>query len=500
VNIAGNRWDLPPELARVHMVGIGGAGMSGIARILLDRGGQVSGSDAKESRGVAALRARGAQIAIGHDAANLDLLSGGPTVVITTHAAIPKNNPELLEAHRRAVPVILRPAVLAKLMAGHRILMVTGTHGKTTTTSMLIVALQHSGFDPSFAVGGDLGEAGTNAHHGSGDVFVAEADESDGSLLEYTPDVAVVTNIEADHLDFFGSEAAYIDVFDAFVQRLAPGGALVVCADDTGAEALAARAATAGVRVLRYGTGPAAGLAGELIGWQQQGTGAVAEIRLAGEQHPRAMRLSVPGRHMALNALAAVLAAVEAGAPVEQVLDGLAGFEGVRRRFELVGTADGVRVFDDYAHHPTEVSAALTALRGIARGDHSGHPGGHPGAQGGAQGGRSIVVFQPHLYSRTQTFAREFGAALDGADEVFVLDVYAAREQPLAGISGATVAEHVSVPVHYLPDLSAVAASVASAARPGDVVVTMGAGDVTMLGPEILAALESRAGEPRSRR
>ena len=478
---------LPPELARVHMVGIGGAGMSGIARILLDRGALVSGSDAKESRGVAALRARGARIAIGHDGANLDLLPGGPTAVITTHAAIPKTNPELVEARRRAVPVILRPAVLAKLMAGTRTLMVTGTHGKTTTTSMLIVALQHSGFDPSFAVGGDLGEAGTNAHHGSGEVFVAEADESDGSLLEYTPDVAVVTNIEADHLDFFGTREAYTAVFDEFVERLAPGGALVVCSDDPGAAALAERSAAMGVRVLRYGSDPAAELAGRLVSWEQHGTGAVAEIHLAGEAQPRAMRLAVPGRHMALNALAALLAALEAGAPAEQVLDALAGFEGVRRRFELVGTANGVRVFDDYAHHPTEVRAALTALRDVARQD----AGGRPGA-----GGRSIVVFQPHLYSRTKAFAREFAAALDSSDQVFVLDVYAAREQPLAGVSGATIAEHVSVPVRYMPDFSAVAAEVAAAARPGDVVVTMGAGDVTMLAPEIVGALRARAAAP----
>ncbi|MGI9125814.1 MAG: UDP-N-acetylmuramate--L-alanine ligase, partial [Mycobacterium sp.] len=467
---------VPPELQRVHMVGIGGAGMSGIARILLDRGAQVSGSDAKESRGVAALRARGAQISIGHDAANLDLLPGGPTAVISTHAAIPKTNPELVEARRRAVPVIMRPAVLAKLMAGYRTLMVTGTHGKTTTTSMLIVALQHSGFDPSFAVGGDLGEAGTNAHHGSGPVFVAEADESDGSLLEYRPDVAVVTNIEADHLDFFGSPQAYTAVFDAFVEQLAPGGALVVCADDPGAAALAERSAAMGVRVLRYGSDRSAELAGELLDWQQHGTGAVAEIQLAGEAHRRTMRLSVPGRHMALNALGAVLAAVEAGAPVEEVLDALAGFEGVRRRFELIGTANGVRVFDDYAHHPTEVRAALTALRAVATGERS----------GGA--GRSIVVFQPHLYSRTKAFARDFADALNTADEVFVLDVYAAREQPLTGISGATIAEHVTVPVRYLPDMSKVAEQVAAAVHPGDVVVTMGAGDVTLLGPEIIAA------------
>jgi UDP-N-acetylmuramate--alanine ligase len=459
------------------MVGIGGAGMSGVARILLDRGGLVSGSDAKESRGVAALRARGAAILIGHDESSLDLLPGGPTAVVTTHAAIPKTNPELVEARRRGIPVILRPVVLAKLMAGHTTLMVTGTHGKTTTTSMLIVALQHSGFDPSFAVGGDLGEAGTNAHHGSGDCFVAEADESDGSLLEYTPEVAVVTNIEADHLDFFGSVEAYGAVFDSFVGRLKPGGALVVCTDDDGAAALADRTADLGIRVLRYGSG-GSGLAGTLLSWEQQGTGAVAHIQLAGERHPRVMRLAVPGRHMALNALGALLAALQVGAPADDVLDGLAGFEGVRRRFELVGTANGVRVFDDYAHHPTEVRATLSALRTVTE-------------QGGA--GRSIVVFQPHLYSRTQTFAREFGQALDGADEVFVLDVYAAREQPMAGVSGATVAEHVSVPVTYVPDFSAVAERVAEAVNPGDVVVTMGAGDVTMLGREIIAALQVRA-------
>jgi UDP-N-acetylmuramate--alanine ligase len=491
---------LPPELQRVHMVGIGGAGMSGIARILLDRGADVSGSDAKESRGVHALRARGALIRIGHDASSLDMLSGGATAVITTHAAIPKTNPELVEARRRGIPVLLRPAVLAKLMDGRTTLMVTGTHGKTTTTSMLIVALQHCGRDPSFAVGGELGEAGTNAHHGSGDCFVAEADESDGSLLEYTPNVAVVTNIESDHLDFYGSTDAYIGVFDSFVERLAPGGALVVCTDDPGAAALAQRTAELGIRVLRYGSGTddAGGpLAGTLLSWEQQGTGAVAHIQLSPELAPesvRVMRLSVPGRHMALNALGALLAAVEVGAPAESVLDGLAAFEGVRRRFELVGTAELgtgagsgvgtasnslVRVFDDYAHHPTEISATLAAVRTVLEQQ--------PG------GGRSIVVFQPHLYSRTKDFAVEFGHALDAADEVFVLDVFGAREQPLAGISGGSVAEHVSVPVHYIPDFSAVAAQVAAAAGPGDVIVTMGAGDVTLLGPEIVTALRVRA-------
>jgi len=468
---------LPADLERVHMVGIGGAGMSGIARILLDRGALVSGSDAKESRGVLALRARGAVIRIGHDPSSLDLLPGGATSVITTHAAIPRTNPELVEARRRGVPIVLRPAVLAKLMAGYRTVMVTGTHGKTSTTSMLIVALQHCGLDPSFAVGGELGEAGTNAHHGSGDCFVAEADESDGSLLEYAPDVAVVTNIEVDHLDFFGSPRAYTAVFDEFADRLAPGGSLVVCVDDPGAAGLAERAASRGVRVLRYG-GNEPDVDGVLLSWEQQGTGAVAHLQLAGESLPRVMRLAVPGRHMALNALGALLAAVQAGAEPECVLDGLAGFEGVRRRFELVGVADSVRVFDDYAHHPTELRATLAAVRTVLE-------------QSG--GGRAIAVFQPHLYSRTEAFAQEFGHALDAADEVFVLDVYGAREQPLAGVSGATVAEHVGSPVHYVPDFSAVADRVADAAAPGDVVITMGAGDVTMLGKEILNSLQIKA-------
>ncbi len=471
---------LPPELARAHMVGIGGAGMSGIARILLDRGAQVSGSDAKESRGVLALRARGAEVVIGHDASSLDLLPGGPTIVITTHAAIPQSNPELVEARRRGIPVVLRPRVLAMLMTGYRTVMITGTHGKTSTTSMLIVALQQCGLDPSFAVGGDLGEAGTNAHHGSGDHFVAEADESDGSLLEYAPDVAVVTNIEVDHLDFFGSVQAYTAVFDNFANRLAAEGALVVCVDDAGAAALAERAADRGVRVLRYGSSERADMAGVMLSWEQQGTGAVAHVQLAGEALPRVMRLSVPGRHMALNALGALLAAVEVGAEPECVLDGLAGFEGVRRRFDLVGAANSVRVYDDYAHHPTEVRATLTAVRTVL--DQTG---------GGA--GKVIAVFQPHLYSRTEFFARDFGHALDGADVVFVLDVYGAREQPLAGVSGALIAEHVGVPVSYVPDFSAVPDRVAEVASPGDVVVTMGAGDITMLGPEILTSMQVRA-------
>lgn len=483
---------LPPELLRVHMVGIGGAGMSGIARILLSRGGAVSGSDAKESRGVLALRARGAQVRIGHDAGALDLLPGGPTVVVTTYAAIPKTNPELVEARRRDIPVLLRPAVLAALMSGHRTLLVSGTHGKTSTTSMLIVALQHCGLDPSFAVGGELNEAGTNAHHGSGDTFVAEADESDGSLLQYDPDVAVVTNIESDHLDFFGSDDAYVQVFDDFTDRLAAGGLLVVCLDDPGARALAERVgprlAERGVGVLGYGSGdlPDAPVpvGVRLHSWEPRDVGGIAQFQLSGEPAPRTLRLSVPGRHMALNALAALLAARAAGADIDEIIQGLEGFGGVHRRFQFVGRENGVRVFDDYAHHPTEVRAVLGAAAELVDQE----------ARDGARSrrGRVIVVFQPHLYSRTATFAAEFGAALDLADEVVVLDVFGAREEPLPGVNGALVAQSVGKPVHYQPDMSRVGRQVAGLAQPGDVVITMGAGDVTMLGSQILDGLRAR--------
>lgn len=488
------RAELPELLRRVHMVGIGGAGMSGIARILLSRGGAVSGSDAKESRGVLALRARGAQVRIGHDAGALDLLPGGPTAVVTTHAAIPKTNPELVEANRRGVPVLLRPAVLAELMRGQHTLLVSGTHGKTSTTSMLVVALQHCGLDPSFAVGGELNEAGTNAHHGSGGYFVAEADESDGSLLQYDPHVAVVTNIESDHLDFFGSDEAYVQVFDDFVARLAPGGLLVVCLDDPGSRALARRVAdrvAAGelnIRVAGYGSSDPEDapvpMQARLLDWRPRDVGGVATVHLGGESAPRTLRLSVPGRHMALNALAALVAARDTRAELAEILQGLEGFGGVHRRFQFVGRESGVRVFDDYAHHPTEVRAVLGAAGELVLQE----------AADGARSrqGRVIVVFQPHLYSRTATFATEFGAALSLADEVVVLDVYGAREEPLPGVNGALVAQAVTVPVHYQPDMSRVGRQAASLARAGDVVITMGAGDVTMLGGQILDGLRVR--------
>ncbi|TQM44632.1 UDP-N-acetylmuramate--L-alanine ligase [Pseudonocardia cypriaca] len=466
------------ELAkRVHLIGIGGAGMSGIARILLARGAAVSGSDAKDSRTVLALRALGADVAVGHDAAHLP----EPPATVVVSSAIRESNPELAAARERGLPVVHRAQALAALTEGRRLAAVTGTAGKTSTTSMLTVALQHSGLDPSFAIGGDLAASGSGAHEGSGDVFVVEADESDASFLAFSPAVAVVTNVEADHLDHYGSAEAYVAAFDEFLGRIEPGGALVTCVDDPGAAALASRAEARGIRVRRYGVGAAADA--RLVEFRPDGTGARIVLAHQGREH--LLRLAVPGEHMALNALGALLAGVELGADPDALLAGLAAFDGVRRRFEFRGRAAGVAVYDDYAHHPSKVAAQLRAARQVAEGRVDGR-------------GRVVVAFQPHLYSRTRDFAAEFGAALGLADEVVVLDVYGAREDPQPGVSGALIADAVPLPrdrVRFVPRWEDVPSVVADIAAAGDLVVTMGAGDVTVLAPEILLELEKREGE-----
>jgi UDP-N-acetylmuramate--alanine ligase len=357
---------------------------------------------------------------------------------------------------------------------------VAGTHGKTSTTSMLTVALQHCGLDPSFAIGGDLTTTGAGAHHGDGDVFVVEADESDGSFTAFTPDVAVITNVEPDHLDHHGTEEAYRAVFADFVDRIRPGGTLIACIDDPGVAPLVARAHDRGLIVRRYGHAEPADAV--LLDFTPYGAGARLRARLGGEE--LALRLAVPGEHMALNALGAALAAVELGAHRDCLVEGLAAFDGVRRRFEYRGRVNGIAVYDDYAHHPTEVAATLRAAREVAG------------------GGRVVVAFQPHLYTRTRTFAGAFGAALGLADEVVVLDVYGAREDPEPGVTGALVAGAVPLPaerVHYVPRWAEVPGVLAGLARPGDLVLTMGAGDITVLGPEVLRELEriSRSEESR---
>ncbi|WP_275295790.1 UDP-N-acetylmuramate--L-alanine ligase [Amycolatopsis sp. La24] len=464
--------ELPAQLRRAHLIGIGGAGMSGIARILLARGAAVSGSDAKESRALLSLRAQGAALFVGQTAENLGELAEPPSAVVVS-TAIKETNPELAAAREQGIPVLHRAQALAGLMAGHRVACIAGTHGKTSTTSMLTVALQNCRMDPSFAIGGDLNESGANAHHGEGGVFVAEADESDGSFLTYTPSVAVVTNVEPDHLDHHGTAEAYVKVFSDFVGQIEPGGLLIVCADDEGAARLGDEAVAAGVRVRRYGRAASGDGDVRVLDYTPAPDGGVVRIALDSEEHD--LRVAVPGEHMALNAVAALLAGLELGAPLDGMAAGLAAFGGVRRRFEFKGRAGDVRVYDDYAHHPTEVAAQLRAVRTAAG------------------SGRVVVVFQPHLYSRTQTFAAEFAEALSLADEVVVLDVFGAREEPVPGVTGALIADRVTVPVHYQPAFDVAAGLVADLVRPGDLAITMGAGDVTQLGPEILAELDRRA-------
>jgi UDP-N-acetylmuramate--alanine ligase len=453
------------ELGRVHFVGIGGAGMSGIARILLARGVTVSGSDMKDSAALASLRALGATVHVGHDAAHV---ADADTVVVST--AIRESNPEVVEARRRGLRILPRAAALASVMEGRRAVAVAGTHGKTTTTSMLTVALQHCGADPSFAIGGNLNESGANAHNGSGAVFVAEADESDGSFLAYSPEVAIVTNVEADHLDNYGTEEAYVRAFDDFADRVS--GFLVTCADDPGARAFAERAAERGIQVRTFGQAADADV--RVVDLDLNGGGASFELVAGGRRQER-LTLRLPGRHNALNAAAAFTAGLGLGFPSSELREGLAGFSGTRRRFELKGYAGGVWVYDDYAHHPTEVAEVLAAARPLA------------------SEGRVVAIFQPHLYSRTRIFADDFGRALGAADEVFVMDVYAAREDPEPGVTGALVAQAVPLPsdrVVFEPSWSAVPARVADRLRVGDVVFTFGAGDITLIGPELLELLE----------
>ncbi|MFC3690323.1 UDP-N-acetylmuramate--L-alanine ligase [Aquipuribacter hungaricus] len=473
----------------VHVVAAGGAGMSAVVRLLLDDGVPVTGSDSRASGTLEALAERGATVHVGHDAAHV---AGARLVVVST--AVRPDNTEVAAARAAGVPVVHRSVALAGLMADDRVVAVAGTHGKTTTTSMTAVAARAAGLDPSYAIGGDLVVDRVNARRGTDRVFVAEADESDGSFLAYAPDVAVVTNVEADHLDHYGDVEAVHAAFARFAGRVRPGGLLVVGADDRGARALVrglpaggtapqvvtvGEAADADVRVvlLDPATLPEAGddvLAAArvvlpAVPAAAGGTGSTG----AGEH---LLLLRVPGRHNVADAALALTAAV-LGLRLDpaRVAAGLGSFTGARRRFETVGEAAGVRVVDDYAHHPTEVAATLAAARTVAG------------------RGRVHVLFQPHLYSRTRIFAEGFGTALQEAGSVVVLDVYGAREDPEPGVDGALVADLVPG-ARFVPDREEALAVLAAAARPGDLVLTVGAGDVTELGPRLLERLRAQEG------
>ena len=448
---------------KLHFIGIGGAGMSGLARIALTHGAAVSGSDEKDSSVLAALSALGATVFSSHKAEQVQ----GADLVIYSNA-ISQANSERVAAEKLNIPIYTRAQALALLMSESTSIAVAGTHGKTTTSSMLTVALQACGADPSFAIGGTISASGSNAHRGTGQYFVAEADESDGSFIEYKPFGAIVTNVEHDHVDYFATPADVTTVFEEFARTISPNGFLVYCADDPGSLALG-RSVT-GVVAISYGENAESDLHIDHIELGAKGSRARALWRGKSIGH---LELNVPGRHNIDNAAAALAVGLHLGLPTAGLLAGLASFAGTGRRFELKGTVHGIRIIDDYGHHPTEIRVTLDAARRYA-GD-----------------GRLLVIFQPHRYSRTQAFMSDFAAALSLADDVILLEVYAASEKPIAGVSSEVIAQSMTNG-KYIPNFVEATDTVIEMAKPGDVIMTLGAGDVSSLGPIIVDGLTKR--------
>jgi UDP-N-acetylmuramate--alanine ligase len=456
---------------RPHFIAVGGMGMSGLARICVARGATVSGSDASDSHQLAALRDLGCTVHVGHDAAHLP----DDATCVVRSTAIRADNPELLAAHARGIPVLHRAELLTALMEGHRAITIAGTHGKSSTSSMLAVALEGLGLDPSFAIGAEPAGARSNARHGSGDLFVAEADESDKSFHNYRPTVAVVLNIEEDHHDHYASLDDHLDSYATFVGRIRLGGTLIVSADDAGARRLTARLARSqpDLHVVTYGSAPDAEVRIEDITVSPEGS----EVTVSSPDGGTLMfAVAVPGAHMAHNAVAALATGRAAGVAVGRLAGALSRYQGIKRRFTTMGETGGVRVVDSYAHHPTEVRADLATARTVAT----------------ARNGRVVAVFQPHLYSRTTALGAEIGRALAGADVAVVLAIFGGREDPVAGVTHHIVvdaARAAGVDVRAVDDFAKAPAVVADLAGPGDLVLTMGAGSVTTLGPLILNEL-----------
>jgi UDP-N-acetylmuramate--alanine ligase len=458
---------IPVELGSVHFVGIGGSGMSGIARLMIDAGIRVSGSDAKESKGTKALRELGATVSIGHAAENL----GDADTLVVTSALWP-DNPEYVLAKQRGIPVLHRSQALAWLAGRHRLVAVAGAHGKTTSTGMIVTGLIELGEQPSFVNGGVISSLGTSSASGDGDVFVLEADESDGSFLLYDKAVALITNVDPDHLDHYGSVRAVEDAFVTFADEASE--LVVISADDAGAVRVSQRLSAG--RVLTFGESEGAD-----VRLHSVDTGEVVTFQVSYLGTDYVGTLLVPGHHNALNAAGAFAVLVGMGFDASKILDAVGRFGGTGRRFELHDTVRGVSVYDDYAHHPTEVEAALTAARTVV-GE-----------------GRIIAVHQPHLYSRTQLMAGEFAETLERtADFTVVLDVCGAREDPVPGVTGALVSERFqnAGSVRYIADWQQAADFTASIARPGDYIVTLGCGDVNLLVPQLLDALARETQAP----
>lgn len=454
----------PEQLRSLHFIGIGGAGMSGIALVLHKRGCRVTGSDLKPSRYVNLLEEEGLPVAIGHRASNIEQ----PDVVVIS-SAVPSHNVELQEARGRGIPVVKRAQALAWVMRSGRGVAVCGTHGKTTTTSMISRAMVDAGLEPTFLVGGELNDLGSNARHGTGEYVVCEADESDGSLLLLDPEVAVLTNLELDHHSNYLHVEDVERIFAEFLRRLPAKGLLVYCAEDPRVAKLAGQVSC---RTCSYGIAGA----GEPAAYEARAVvakhpGASFEVWQRGRK-VTALTLSVPGRHNVQNALAGFATLSELGLKAEQIVPALNTFSGAVRRFQFKGQRDGVTVVDDYAHHPTELLATLRAARD-------------------GEWARVIAVFQPHLYSRTEFLHAEFAEALLEADIAVVTEVYGAREDPMPGVSGKLIVDSMlglakNKPVAYLPRLGSIVEYLRRAAIPGDLVLTLGAGDVHRVGERFL--------------
>lgn len=453
------------ELAskKLHFIGIGGAGMSGLARIALTHGAHVSGSDEKDSSVLSALGALGATVFSSHKSSQV----ADADLVIYSNA-ISKNNPEIMHANELGIPIYTRAQALALLMSQSVSIAVAGTHGKTTTSSMLTVALQACGVDPSFAIGGTISASGSNAHRGTGDYFVAEADESDGSFVEYRPFGAIVTNVEHDHVDYFATPADVTAAFEDFVATISHDGFLVYCADDSGSKLLGE--SVKNITAISYGENAESDLHIDQIELSAKSSQARALWKGKSIGH---LVLNIPGRHNIDNAAAALAVGLHLGLPTAGLLAGLASYAGTGRRFELKGTVHGIRVIDDYGHHPTEIRVTLDAARRYA-GD-----------------GRLLVIFQPHRYSRTQAFMSDFASALSLADNVILLAIYAASEKPISGVSSEVIADSMTNGV-YIPNFIEATDAIIELARAGDVIMTLGAGDVSSLGPIIIDGLSKR--------
>ena len=460
------------QTRRVHFVGIGGIGMSGIAELLANLGYPVSGSDERTTDITRRLETLGVRVHQGHDAAHV----GDADVVVVTAAARP-DNPEIVEARRRSVPVIARADMLAELMRLRRTgIAIGGAHGKTTTTSMVALMLERAGLDPTAVIGGRLSAFGSNARLGQGDVIVAEADESDGSFLKLSPVISVITNVDREHLDHYGTFENALDAFVEFANKVPFDGAVIVGVDDPVLARLLPRMTR---RVVTYGTDreDAILLATHVTTGHGQSSCTVVRRAAAGDARAEALgtlTLQVPGRHNLRNALAAVGVGLELGLPFDRIAAGLAAFQGAERRLQVVGERGGVLVVDDYGHHPTEIAAVVAACRE-------------------AWPRRLLLLFQPHRYTRTAALMQEFAAALARADQVCLLPIYPASEDPLPGVTSEALADAIvergGKPIHMVDSVAEAPASVAAIARPGDLIVTLGAGSVGSVGPRLLDAL-----------